>query len=72
MPPVLTALPATLSVTETARLLGVSRQTVTRMAIAGELPAIRLRPVSPRRFREQDVAELRRRIYGEAGEVRVA
>jgi len=36
------------------------------MADAGELRAIRVRPVSPRRFREAEVEELRRRIYEEA------
>jgi len=51
---------------EVAEALGVSTQTVRRFADAGVLPAIRLTPRSPRRFREEDVRRLLERAGASA------
>jgi excisionase family DNA binding protein len=47
-----------LTTSEVVERLGVSPQTVRRLADAGELPHFRLTPRSPRRFRCEDVDRL--------------
>jgi excisionase family DNA binding protein len=54
---------ATLTTGQAAARLKVDPSTVRRLADAGYLPAIRLTPRSPRRFRQEDV----RRLLEQAG-----
>ena len=49
---------------EVARLLGVSERTVQRLSDRGFLPALRLVPYSPRRYRREDVEALLERAQG--------
>lgn len=49
---------ATLTSADVARRVGVSSRTVRDWADRGDLPAVRLTPRSPRRFRAEDVEEL--------------
>lgn len=51
--------PEALTTREAADVLGVSPATVRRFADRGVLPASRLTPFSPRRFRREDVERLR-------------
>ncbi|MCH7576816.1 MAG: helix-turn-helix domain-containing protein [Chloroflexi bacterium] len=51
-----------LSVSSTADLLGVSVDTVRRLADAGHLPSYRLLPSGWRRFNAVDVLEFRERL----------
>jgi DNA-binding transcriptional MerR regulator len=53
--------PKTLGTKDVARLLDVSEATVRRYSEAELLPAVRLTPTGPRRFREEDVRRLLKR-----------
>jgi excisionase family DNA binding protein len=57
---------ATVTTGKAAALLGVDPKTVRNFADAGYLPAIRLTPRSPRRFREEDVRRLLERAQAAA------
>ena len=56
MPAILTSTGAAAVLTEAG--MPASASTIRRLADAGVLPALRLTPKSPRRFRERDVREL--------------
>lgn len=61
-----------LSTGEVAALLGVSKPTVVRAVERGMLRPALVTPGQHRRFRREDVLELRARIRGEIGAVGVS
>jgi excisionase family DNA binding protein len=57
----------TMTTSEVAEMLGLSDRAVRAIADRGALPAARLTPTSPRRFRREDVDRLiRAALHGEA------